>query len=75
MSFIFQDYSWLLVAIICTTGRTQDDFDAQGTGDRLVLQDGSDLTTMPATEGDAGDTVWTNGQCFFTMGQFVFSSS
>ena len=55
-------------AIICTTGRTQEDFDEQGTGDRVVLQNGDALTTIPPTESDVADTDWTNGQCFFSMG-------
>ena len=78
-NYYFKVHSLILIslsaAIICTTGRTQDDFDVQGTGDRLVLQDGSDLTTMPETEEDAGETVWTKGKCLPTMGRFVLLRS
>ena len=30
-------------SIICAGGRTQEQFDSQGTGDRLVIQVGGDL--------------------------------
>ncbi len=55
--------------IICTTGRSQEDFDRDGTGDRLVLQNGRDeLTDMPLAQDDVGSTVWTLGKCFPSMG-------
>ena len=55
--------------VICTTGRSQADYDREGTGDRLVLQFGSDLMTIPATEREANTTMWSYGKCFGGMGK------
>jgi len=60
--------------IICTTGRSAADYAAQGTGDRLVIQNGTDATnaasslTIPMTEDGVSTTSWTKGYCFWTMG-------
>ena len=42
-------------AIICNGGRTEEEFAAQGTGDRLSLQGGptsADLITVPLNESE-----------------------
>ena len=42
-------------AIICCGGRTEEEFAAQGTGDRLLLQSGStsaDLIAVPLNESE-----------------------
>jgi charged multivesicular body protein 7 len=71
------DY-WTLTAyfvdpnIICTTGRTADQYVSQGTGDRLVIQNGTNALTdgfvVPLVQTDADSTKWTKGHCFWTMG-------
>lgn len=60
--------------LICTTGRTQDDFDNDGTGDRLVFQAGEgNYLAAPLTEQEAidGDT-WYKHWCFVNMGNHFF---
>jgi len=58
--------------IICTTGRTADQFNSQGTGDRLVIQNGTNALTsginIPLTVAEVSSTQWTKGKCFWTMG-------
>jgi len=60
--------------IICTTGRTEADFAAEGTGTGLWLQNGpnplKDFFVVPALESDIKATPkWGYGKCFWTMGQ------
>jgi charged multivesicular body protein 7 len=58
-------------AIICKGGRTPDQYQQQGTGDRLLLQIGQtmkDMLVIPMQESDIGTTSWTLGHCFITMG-------
>jgi charged multivesicular body protein 7 len=72
------DY-WTLTAYfvdpstICSTGRTADQFKADGTGTGLYLQQGPDFikdsVLIPLTEDDVKtQTKWTFGHCFKTMG-------
>ena len=62
------------VNMICAGGRTQEQFDAQGTGDRLILQVGPvaytyNLLSLPLTKTDAeADPTWYNHFCFLGMG-------
>jgi len=60
-------------SIICTTGRTAAQYAANGTGDRLIIQNGTNaLTTgltIPMVESAVDQTSWTKGFCFWTMGQ------
>jgi charged multivesicular body protein 7 len=57
---------------ICTTGRTKDDLEKQGTGTGLWLQHGpnslTDCVNIPLKEDDIKKTKWGNGKCFKTMG-------
>jgi hypothetical protein len=61
-------------SIICTTGRTLKQYQSQGTGDRLVIQNGTDtsvaanLLTIPPTQTEIDQSLWTKGKCFWTMG-------
>jgi hypothetical protein len=56
---------------ICT-GRSSSDFNNQGTGTGLWLQNGTNPETMsiniPRKEGDIGTTRWTKGKCTWAMG-------
>ncbi|XP_064652429.1 uncharacterized protein LOC135503070 [Lineus longissimus] len=58
---------------ICSSGRTQDRFDNEGTGSNLYLQQGpdpvKDSVIIPRLEADIGNTKWRKGRCFRTMGQ------
>lgn len=58
------------LGIICNGGRSQADFNRQGTGDRLVLKSGSQLITIPMRQSDIGSTMWTEGKCFVSMGRY-----
>ncbi|XP_064630529.1 uncharacterized protein LOC135489214 [Lineus longissimus] len=57
---------------ICSEGRTSEQYDKDGTGSNLYLQEGpdpvADSTMIPREEKDIG-AKWTKGKCFFTMGQ------
>lgn len=71
------DY-WTLTAyfvdprLICTSGRTKEQLEKEGTGTGLWLQTGSDpledLMSIPLTEEAAKQTAWKLGKCFYTMG-------
>jgi len=59
-------------SIICTKGRTPDEFASQGTGTNLYLQttDNPEASTIqPHQQKDIGSTKWTEGKCFPTMGK------
>jgi len=57
---------------ICTTGRTSEQFQEQGTGTGLWFQNGTnplqDLIQIPLLESDIKKTGWKFGHCFYTMG-------
>jgi len=59
-------------SIICTTGRTAAQFALQGTGDRLVIMNGTwpdnAMANIPMSETLAEGSIWTKGKCFWTMG-------
>ncbi|XP_033757000.1 uncharacterized protein LOC117339491 isoform X2 [Pecten maximus] len=59
-------------ATICSTGRTGAKFAADGTGDSLYIQNGTNAVTdsikIPMTQADVAGTRWTKGHCFVTMG-------
>merc|ERR1712027_27815 len=69
--------------IICNGGRSQAQFDSQGTGDRLVVQIGATATSdnllpLPLTKDAAlADPAWYDHYCFIGMGdhflQFDYS--
>jgi len=65
--------AWFVDPAIVCTGRTPNQYQQQGTGDRLLLQIGQTATTanmlnIPMQESDIGTTSWTLGHCFVTMG-------
>jgi len=57
---------------ICTTGRTSQQFDQEGTGTGLWFQNGTnpmtDLIKIPLLEEEIKKTDWKFGHCFYTMG-------
>jgi len=59
-------------AVICNGGRTEEDFQADGTGDRLTMQLGATPDTtmdVPLTQEAAdADSVWYDHYCFVAMG-------
>jgi len=63
-------------AIICQGGRTQDDFDIDGTGNRLLFQNGptvNDVIAAPLTLDSAeADATWFKHYCFLNMGRHYF---
>jgi charged multivesicular body protein 7 len=75
---LYGDY-WVLTAyfvdpsIICTTGRTAAQYASQGTGQGLWIQNGTTPLTstiqIPLDQNAVSSTMWTQGKCFYTMGQ------
>merc|ERR1712037_720940 len=63
-------------AIICAGGRTNDQFNAQGTGDRLLIQTGPTADTVlsiPLTQAEADmSDIWFDHFCFLGMGDHYF---
>jgi len=70
--------SWTLTAYtvnpssICTVGRTADQYNAQGTGYGLWIQNSTNPEAsieipLAETEAQAGG-AWGHGHCFYTMG-------
>merc|ERR1711973_644301 len=59
-------------AVICEGGRTQEEFDNQGTGDRLIVQTGptpDSLLDVPLTQDAAdADPEFYDHYCFIGMG-------
>jgi len=67
-------------AIICDPGRTMEQFGRDGTGDRLIIQNGTNALTdgisIPRDQADIeGKTMWTRGKCFWTMGLHFWYNS
>jgi len=64
--------------IICNGGRSQEQFDSQGTGDRLVIQVGAEATAdnlvaLPLSKTEAlADPLWFDHFCFVGMGDHFF---
>jgi len=60
--------------IICNGGRSQEQFDSEGTGDRLIVQVGptatpDNLISVPLSKSEAGsDPAWFDHYCFIGMG-------
>jgi len=62
-------------SIICDGGRTQEDFDRDGTGYVLFFQNGetpADLYAAPLTAAEATGTEWYEHYCFVNMGNHFF---
>ncbi|CAH1257656.1 Hypp1872 [Branchiostoma lanceolatum] len=70
---------WLLTAYfiqpsdICSDGRTEAEYQDEGTGTDLYIQTGpnptSDIMTIPLQQSDLEGTEWTEGKCFWGMGK------
>jgi len=60
-------------SVICTTGRSKAEFDRDGTGTNLYIQNGTvaekDSILVPFQEQNIQNTKWTKGKCFVSMGQ------
>lgn len=77
--FISFDNKYFLTAYfinpaqVCTTGRTAAQFAANGTGDALYIQNGTDAAVsslvIPRSEAGMASTKWTKGHCFYSMGE------
>jgi len=61
---------------ICNGGRTQEEFDIEGTGNRLLFQNGptsADVMVAPLTlDSVDADTTWFRHYCFLNMGRHYF---
>jgi len=59
-------------AVICNGGRSSDEFESQGTGDRLMVQVGEtpdSLLNIPLIRAEADmDSTWFDHYCFIGMG-------
>ncbi|CAL1531625.1 unnamed protein product, partial [Lymnaea stagnalis] len=58
-------------AIICRRGRSDAEFQEQGTGTDLYIQNGTvpeNSLLMPRSQSDLVNTKWVEGMCFYTMG-------
>lgn len=66
------NYGVNLVADTLCDGRTIEQFDNEGTGVGLWIQNGTDpvedSVRMPETQDEANRSAWTEGSCFITMG-------
>jgi hypothetical protein len=63
---------------ICSTGRSEAEMKAQGTGTGLYMQNGptpADLINVPNTRGPAIAQNWTKNKCFVGMGYHNFYDS
>jgi len=61
--------------IICDGGRSQEDFDRDGTGNVLMFQNGPTpeyLYAAPLTAAEAEGTEWYKHYCFINMGDHWF---
>lgn len=61
--------------LICTTGRTAQEFISQGTGTGLWFQNGPSpnvLISVPRTRAAASQLGWTDCECFPGMGLHNF---
>ncbi|KAH9524944.1 hypothetical protein Btru_028322 [Bulinus truncatus] len=76
--FVKDGNRWVISAyfvppsIICTKGRTQADFDTNGTGTNLYIQNGTvpeNSFIVPHKEVGLAGSKWVEGHCFFAMGK------
>lgn len=76
--FVDDGERWVVTAYftdpskICTTGRSASQFQIEGTGTNLYIQNGSlpgGVILIPKNEDDIKGTKWTEGECFYTMGK------
>uniref|UniRef100_A0A0B7AVX3 Uncharacterized protein n=1 Tax=Arion vulgaris TaxID=1028688 RepID=A0A0B7AVX3_9EUPU len=76
--FVSDGDRWALTAYftdpgtICTTGRSEAQFNEEGTGTNLYFQNSTTPEAsfkIPQNEADMAATQWTEGKCFVTMGK------
>lgn len=76
--FVSEGNRWVISAyfvdpsIICTKGRTAQEFNADGTGTNLYIQNSTSpehSVLIPHKETDIRATKWVEGNCFYTMGK------
>jgi len=61
-------------AIICSGGRTAEEFEIQGVGDRLAIQVGETaemVYTIPMTESEVDTEMWFVHKCLAGMGRHI----
>merc|ERR1712243_395998 len=77
IDFWYEEVAWFTTAyfvdpaIICAGGRTEEQWNSMGTGDRLLIQNGSpdNLINIPLTKAEADeDPAWFDHLCFLGMG-------
>jgi len=70
--FWTQTFYFVNPSTICTTGRTKEDLEKDGTGTGLWVQHGpdvsKDLINFPPDETDIKPTLWGSGLCLASMG-------
>lgn len=68
---IFLSLCWCQ-GTVCT-GRTAQQFEDQGTGTGLYIQNGPDPTKnamkIPKSQDAIKESMWGNGKCFYNMGK------
>merc|ERR1719369_2005938 len=71
----YEEPAWFTTAyfvdpsIICDGGRSQEDWNTWGTGDRLLMKNGATYINIPLTESAAyNDPLWFDHFCFLGMG-------
>ncbi|KAK0065125.1 hypothetical protein Bpfe_005683 [Biomphalaria pfeifferi] len=76
--FVRDGHRWVISAyfvppsIICSRGRSQAEFDAEGTGTDLYIQNGTvpeNSFIVPHKEVGLSHSKWVEGHCFFAMGK------
>ncbi|CAL1533127.1 unnamed protein product [Lymnaea stagnalis] len=76
--FVSDGNRWVISAYfvdpstICTKGRTVQEFNAEGTGTNLYIQNSTSpehSVLIPHKEADIRGTKWVEGNCFLTMGK------
>ena len=69
----FTQWIFFHTAIICTAGRSEEEFKKSGTGDNLAIQNGTtpeSYILVPHDEDQVTKTTkFIAGQCFYGMGE------
>ena len=67
-------FVFTIAATLCN-GRTKAQFDSEGTGTGLWIQNGTNPITdsikIPMTQAEADKSMWTMGSCFVSMGNYL----
>jgi len=58
--------------VICSTGRTQSEFDVEGTGNTLLFLKEQDLIAVPLDVDSTDGSGWYKHFCLFNMGRHYF---